>query len=69
MFLVSRFLESGGSIIKQERTGLGAKLLTKDSELETMSGHGIRVDTGDKARNTFTYIHTGTSIVPYYYWT
>ena len=39
MFPVSRFLESGGSIIKQERTGLGAKLLTKDSELETMSGY------------------------------
>ena len=50
-------------------TGLGAQQLTNDSELEPMSGQAIRVDTGDKARNTFTYIHTGTTIVPYYYWT
>lgn len=85
MSLVSRFLEAGGKIIKEDIrsfdrlfneydivfncAGLGAKQLTNDSELEPMSGHAIRVDTGDNAPNTFTYIHTGTPIVPYYYWT
>ena len=84
-FIVFRFLAAGGKIIKEEIksfdrlfddfdivfncTGLGAAELTNDTELTPIRGQTVRVDTGTVAQNTFVYIHTGTPMIPYYYWT
>lgn len=85
MFFIDRFLENGGKIIKEEIrsfdrlfdvydvvfncTGLGATKLTPDEELKPNRGQVVRVDTGGNALKTFAYIHTGTPMIPYYYWT
>lgn len=78
-------MEAGGTIIKEEIqsfehlfgdydivfncTGLGATQLTEDLELQPNRGQTVRVDTGNKAKNTFVFILTGKSEMPYYVWT